>query len=70
MNNPDLVTRLVFNDTVVLEISPGHETAVNMCISRNGDKEDEGKSVQLYADEIDLLIATLSLYRKRATSSN
>lgn len=61
---PELVTRFVFNDSVILEIVSDEES-IMMCVSDVGDKEDDGKCVHLYSDEIDLLIGTLNLYKAR-----
>lgn len=62
--NPELVTRLTFNKTVILEITNNHDSAT-LCISDMNDKDSEDRCVTLLADEIDLLIATLTLCKGR-----
>lgn len=69
-----LVTELVFNSSVVVEVSADCEGAV-IYISNVGDEDNQVRSVCLEADEIEVLIGVLSFYKnrlnkKRAISGN
>jgi hypothetical protein len=62
---PDLLTRLVFNDSVAVEISSDYKNSVMVEVVRTNDPEDEGRQFHLEPDEIDLFVAALNLYKKR-----
>jgi hypothetical protein len=61
---PDLLTRFVFNDTVIVEVSQGTDTVMVEVLNVN-DPGDGGRTFHLLSDEIDLFINTLSLYKNR-----
>lgn len=63
---PDILTRLVFNDIVVVQISSDYvEDDLWLEIFNKNDQERERRSVHLEPDEVDLLISALNLYKNR-----
>lgn len=69
-----LVTKLVFDENVIVEVSADCEGAV-MYVSNYDDEDHQVRSVCLDSDEIDVLISALTFYKKRlnekrAISSN
>jgi hypothetical protein len=62
---PDLVTRFVFNDTVIVELSSDYCDTVMVEVKNFDDPEDGGRTFQLSSDEIDLFISALTLYKNR-----
>lgn len=64
---PDLKTKLIFNATVIVDISADYKDSVFIEVY---DKEDEDndlkfKSFFLEPDEVDLFISILTLYKNR-----
>lgn len=57
-----VVTKLTFNDRVIVEISAGNEVCT-MYVADTDDLVDGGRAAILNADEIDVLISTLKMYR-------
>jgi hypothetical protein len=62
---PDLLTRLVFDDTIIVEISSNYTHSVMVEVRRTDDPEDAGRQFHLAPDEVDLFINTLTLYKNR-----
>jgi hypothetical protein len=56
-----LQTRFILGTTIV-EISSDEETAM-ICIAEEGDREHEERCVTLDEKEIDVVIATLNLFK-------
>lgn len=63
--NPDFVTKFIFNDTVIVEISSDYDETTMIKISDVGDHPDDCKAMHLEPDEIDLFISALTLYKNR-----
>lgn len=57
-----VVTKLTFNDRVIVEISADNEDCT-MYVAATNDLVDGGRTAILNADEIDVLISTLKMYR-------
>lgn len=55
-------TKFIFNDTVVMELNSDEETMM-LYVAYEGDEQDKGRGLTLDANEIELLIATLSFYK-------
>jgi hypothetical protein len=62
---PDLVTRFIFNDSVIVELTSDYAGYVMVEVMNHNDPEDGGRTFQLSPDEIDLFISTLTLYKNR-----
>ncbi|QFF98801.1 hypothetical protein PB01_08120 [Psychrobacillus glaciei] len=62
---PDLVTKLIFNTTVLVEFSSDYVDTVMVKVYDHDDEEQQERVFQLEIDEIDLFIATLNLYKNR-----
>ena len=64
--HPDLLTKLIFNNSVVVEVSSDYESHVMVDVYNTSDtKEIERRGFLVEPDEIDLLIGVLNLYKNR-----
>ena len=64
--NPDVVTKLILNNSVIVEVSSDYEDSVMITISDQEDDTDlKHRTCQLKPDEIDLFISILTLYKNR-----
>lgn len=64
--NPDLSTKLTFNQNTVVEVSSDYVDSVMVTVSDVTDNTDlKNRTFQLEPDEIDLFVATLNLYKNR-----
>ena len=64
--HPDLLTKLIFNNSVVIEVSSDYESHVMVDVYNTSDtKEIERRGFLVEPDEIDLLISVLNLYKSR-----
>ena len=64
--HPDLLTKLIFNNSVVVEVSSDYESHVMVDVYNTSDtKEIERRGFLVEPDEIDLLINVLNLYKGR-----
>lgn len=64
--HPDLLTKLIFNNSVVIEVSSDYESHVMVDVYNTSDtKEIERRGFLVEPDEIDLLINVLNLYKGR-----
>lgn len=63
--NPDLVTTLIFNDSVIVKFSSDYKDSVMVNVRLKTDPEHKERSFHLEPDEIDLFISTLNLYKNR-----
>ena len=64
--HPDLLTKLIFNNSVVIEVSSDYESHVMVDVYNTSDtKEIERRGFLVEPDEIDLLISVLNLYKNR-----
>lgn len=70
MMDPDLLTKLIFNDTVIVECSSDYENSIMIEISKKGDQEQDKRTFHLEPDEVDLFIAALNLYKNRIIGKN
>lgn len=62
----DFSTKFLFNQNTVVEISSDYVDSVMVEVSLVTDNTDlDHRTFQLEADEVDLFIATLQLYKKR-----
>lgn len=63
---PDLLTKLIFNNSVIVEVSSNYVDSVMITVSDHRDDTDlKHRTFQLETDEIDLFISTLNLYKNR-----
>lgn len=63
---PDIVTKLTFNQSTIVEVSSDYVDSVMISVSIDSDTSDlDHRSFTLEPDEIDLFIATLNLYKNR-----
>lgn len=62
---PDLVTKLIFNNSVIVEFSSDYVDSVMVTVSNYDDEERQKRIFMLEADEIDLFVSTLILYKNR-----
>jgi len=63
---PDLVTKLTFNDSVVVEVSSDYTNAVMVTASLVTDDTDlDHRTFQMEPDEVDLFVLALNLYKNR-----
>ncbi|WP_419961807.1 hypothetical protein [Psychrobacillus sp. BM2] len=63
---PDLATKLIFNQTTIVEVSSDYVDTVMISVSIHSDDTDlKHRTFQLEPDEIDLFVATLNLYKNR-----
>lgn len=64
---PDLRTKLIFNGTVIVDVSSEYEASVWVQVYDINDREDDSKhsSFMLEPDEVDTFICILNLYKNR-----
>ncbi|MGE7667397.1 hypothetical protein ACQKMN_16985 [Ureibacillus composti] len=63
---PDLLTKLIFNNNVVIEVSSDYESHVMFNVYNTDDEHESAhRGFLVEPDEIDLLISTLNLYKHR-----
>jgi hypothetical protein len=65
MAQKEFLTRFIFNETVIVEISTDYVDSVMVEVMDITDPEDGGRSFHLEPDEVDLMIAALNLYKNR-----
>ena len=63
--HPDLVTKLIFNNNVIVEVSSDYEESLMITVSNVDDSEHSQRTFLLNPDEIDLFVSTLNLYKNR-----
>jgi len=63
--HPDLVTKLIFNNNVSVEVSSDYEESLMITVSNVDDSEHSQRTFLLNPDEIELFVSTLNLYKNR-----
>lgn len=63
--HPDLVTKFIFNNSVIVEVSSDYVDSVMITVSIKGDDGHTERAFQLETDEIELFASTLNLYKNR-----
>lgn len=66
-NEPDLRTKMIFNGTVIVDVSTDYEDSVWVQVYDVEDGKDDSKyrSFMLEPDEVDTFISILNMYRNR-----
>lgn len=62
---PDIVTKLILNKSVIVEVSSDYEDSVMITVSNVDDSEHSQRTFLLNPDEIELFVSTLNLYKNR-----